>query len=73
MNEIGYSSADDVRKKKTRIVIDDDRGGYTYLGIGGNGMPVRRQLQDWSFGIFFVIFFTAFIFLLGIIFAIFLS
>ena len=71
MNEIGYSSADDVRKKKTRIVIDDDRGGYTYLGIGGNGMPLRRQVEDFSFGIFFAILFTVSLLLMGIVFAIF--
>jgi len=64
MEKIHYSSPCDVRKKKTQIVIDDDRGGFTYLGIGGNGMPPYRQMEDYFFGIFFTIFFVGFLLLM---------
>ena len=69
MKKTHYSSPRDIRKKKIQIIIDDDRGGFTYLGIGGNGMPPQRQMEDCFFGIFFAIFFGGFLLLMGIVFS----
>ena len=68
MKKAHYSFLGYVRKKKTRLVIDDDRlSGLAYLGKWRTGIQPRRQRKDCYVGTLFAAFVIICLVLLGIL------
>ena len=45
-----------VRKKRSRMIFEDNHGEYWHLGQGANGYPTKKILENSVFGFFFFFF-----------------